>query len=149
MACYQEEIIQAAVRHLSSVNREIDSYSYTNVSPDYLGNTRSFDEERRAFQDIKDAAIVAYLEFCASPAMFKQPTDVRNVFQAVNKVFNQWRSGISSLADLVKSMNDTLAKHVMQSEVELAQAFISVHNIFSLLQLKDLHLQALRATQST
>lgn len=141
MSTHQEERIQASVRHLSTMNQERDHFSCIYHAHEAT-QAPTTDDGRRMVASIREAALVSFDAFITDPLQAEEPEAVRSIFYGLQSDFNSWQSGDTPLSHLMNSMNRTLSTGALQAHVTLCERFVSVHNIFSLLQLKQIQMQA-------
>ncbi len=149
---FQEERIVATVRHQSSSLAEDRGHFSSLVHAHEAVQSPGQNEpaaNRKMVESLREAALKSFDHFIHDPMMAEEQFDTQEEFACLATALSQWQRGDLSLSQLIACMNDTLANGALQAHVALCERFISVHNIFSLLQLKQIQMQATQSLAMT
>lgn len=103
---------------------------------------------REMVESLRQAALKSFEIFSCDPMLLAEDSETQEIFDSLGVYVTSWQKGNLSLAQLIDTMNETLATGALQADVALCERFISVHNIFSLLQLKQIQMQATQSLAS-
>lgn len=104
---------------------------------------------RRMVESLREAALKSFESFIDDPMLTAEDEPTRHEFDLLAEHLGCWKNGEEALSELIDHMNQTLATGALQAHVGLCERFISVHNIFSLLQLKQIQMQATQSLAAT
>lgn len=146
MSTHREERIQATVRHMASTIQGHEHHELGRFSCVYhareLVHQETQTQSRSMVEGIREAALASFSTFICDPQHSYEPADVQQIFSELQADVSAWLAGDMPLSHLMNSMNRTLSTGALQAHVTLCERFVSVHNIFSLLQLKQIQMQA-------